>query len=177
MYSSIKRYFPDYEGDDQDFSAARNFFRARFCKMNRSATKEIYPSFTNATDTSLLKIVMASVTDIILTNSLRESEFFRTSFAQHLTTRAKEAWPLQISSEPASFHYHSCFFITSHFVSRIVHIIFRLLSSFHIVSSLSSSAFILYCDYPSTVLFWTRSNQIPCSIFSRSAHRPFHFLV
>lgn len=74
MYSSIKRYFPDYEGDDQDFSAARNFFRARFCKMNRSTTKEIYPSFTNATDTSLLKIVMASVTDIILTNSLRDSK-------------------------------------------------------------------------------------------------------
>ncbi|PWN47119.1 putative guanine nucleotide-binding protein alpha-2 subunit [Violaceomyces palustris] len=68
MYSSIKHYFPDYDGDDTDFNAARSYFKQRFCRLNRSTTKEIYPSFTNATDTSLLKIVMASVTDIILTN-------------------------------------------------------------------------------------------------------------
>ncbi|PWZ02427.1 putative guanine nucleotide-binding protein alpha-2 subunit [Testicularia cyperi] len=72
MYSSVTQYFPDYDGDDQDFNAARSYFKARFCRLNRSPTKEIYPSFTNATDTSLLKIVMASVTDIILTNNLRE---------------------------------------------------------------------------------------------------------
>ncbi|PWN95682.1 putative Gpa2-guanine nucleotide-binding protein alpha-2 subunit [Tilletiopsis washingtonensis] len=72
MYSSVKSYFPDYDGDDQDFNAARNYFKHRFCRLNRSQTKEIYPSFTNATDTGLLKIVMASVTDIILTTSLRD---------------------------------------------------------------------------------------------------------
>ncbi|GAC71948.1 G-protein alpha subunit [Moesziomyces antarcticus T-34] len=71
-YSSIKHYFPDYDGDDQDFNAARYYFKNRFCRLNRSPTKEIYPSFTNATDVSLLKIVMASVTDIILTNNLRD---------------------------------------------------------------------------------------------------------
>ena len=71
-YSSIKHYFPDYDGDDRDFNAARSYFKARFCRLNRSPTKEIYPSFTNATDVSLLKIVMASVTDIILTNNLRD---------------------------------------------------------------------------------------------------------
>nr|QUF61610.1 guanine nucleotide-binding protein subunit alpha-1 [Ustilago esculenta] len=71
-YSSIKHYFPDYNGDDQDFNAARSYFKSRFCRLNRSPTKEIYPSFTNATDVSLLKIVMASVTDIILTNNLRD---------------------------------------------------------------------------------------------------------
>ncbi|KAJ1028310.1 hypothetical protein NDA18_002975 [Ustilago nuda] len=71
-YSSIKHYFPDYDGDNRDFNAARSYFKARFCRLNRSPTKEIYPSFTNATDVSLLKIVMASVTDIILTNNLRD---------------------------------------------------------------------------------------------------------
>lgn len=71
-YSSIKHYFPDYDGDDQDFNAARSYFKARLCRLNRSVNKEIYPSFTNATDVSLLKIVMASVTDIILTNNLRD---------------------------------------------------------------------------------------------------------
>ncbi|CEH16631.1 guanine nucleotide binding protein (g protein) alpha [Ceraceosorus bombacis] len=75
MHSSIKAYFPDYDGDDQDFNAARGYFKQRFCRLNRSQTKEIYPSFTNATDPGLLKIVMASVTDIILTSSLRENMF------------------------------------------------------------------------------------------------------
>lgn len=100
-YSSVKQYFPDYEGktvadsmpenivetnivtrcashplgDDTDFNGARTYFKQRFCRLNRSTTKEIYPSFTNATDTSLLKIVMASVTDIILTNNLRDSAY------------------------------------------------------------------------------------------------------
>lgn len=74
MTSSVKQYFPDYDGDDQDFNAARTYFKNRFVRLNRSPSKEIYPSFTNATDTSLLKIVMASVTDIIITNSLRDSK-------------------------------------------------------------------------------------------------------
>ncbi|SPO38479.1 probable guanine nucleotide-binding protein alpha-2 subunit [Pseudozyma flocculosa] len=68
MHSSISQYFPDYDGDDADFNAARSYFKQRFVRLNRSTTKEIYPSFTNATDPSLLKIVMTSVTDIILTN-------------------------------------------------------------------------------------------------------------
>ncbi|UZJ53522.1 hypothetical protein CBS101457_002842 [Exobasidium rhododendri] len=72
MQSSVKKYFPDYDGDDHDYNAARTYFKNRFVRLNRSTTKEIYPSFTNATDPTLLKIVMASVTDIILTNSLRD---------------------------------------------------------------------------------------------------------
>ena len=75
LHSSVKQYFPDYDGDDHDYNATRNYFKERFLRLNRSMTKEIYPSFTNATDTSLLKIVMASVTDIILSNSLRDSEY------------------------------------------------------------------------------------------------------
>ncbi len=72
LRSSVKQYFPDYDGDDRDFNATRIYFKNRFTRLNRSATREIYPSFTNATDPSLLKIVMASVTDIILSNSLRD---------------------------------------------------------------------------------------------------------
>ncbi|KAK0553602.1 Guanine nucleotide-binding protein alpha-2 subunit [Tilletia horrida] len=68
-HSSIKHYFPDYNGDETDFNAARNYFKQRFCRLNRSPNKEIYPSFTNATDPTLLKTVMASITDIILCHS------------------------------------------------------------------------------------------------------------
>lgn len=68
----ITKFFPEYKGSPTDFEAAKLFFRDKFCALNRSQTKEIYPSFTNATDTGLLKVVMTSVTDTILTNSLRD---------------------------------------------------------------------------------------------------------
>lgn len=73
--SSIREYFPDFPDDenDRDYEAARQFFKKRFLKCNRSKSKEVYPNFTNATDPGLLKVVMASVTDIILTASLRDN--------------------------------------------------------------------------------------------------------
>ncbi|CAO1627561.1 unnamed protein product [Parajaminaea phylloscopi] len=72
--SPIKAHFPDYDvSDATDVDQAKAFFRTKFCRVNRSQSKEVYPSFTNATDPSLLKIVMASVTDIILTRSLRDN--------------------------------------------------------------------------------------------------------
>ncbi|CAO1630619.1 unnamed protein product [Sympodiomycopsis kandeliae] len=68
----ITKFFPDYRGSPNDFEAAKMFFRDKFIALNRSQTKEVYPSFTNATDTGLLRMVMTSVTDTILTNSLRD---------------------------------------------------------------------------------------------------------
>lgn len=73
LTSPIGQYFPDYEGDEGDVEAGKVYFKNRFVRLNRSQTKEVYPSFTNATDPALLKIVMASVTDIILTSSLRDN--------------------------------------------------------------------------------------------------------
>lgn len=73
-HSPIEAHFPDYKPEDpMDAEAGKAFFRTKFCRLNRSQTKEVYPSITNATDPSLLKIVMASVTDIILTRSLRDN--------------------------------------------------------------------------------------------------------
>lgn len=73
-WSPIKAHFPDYDMDNStDVDLGKAFFRTKFCRLNRSQAKEVYPSFTNATDPSLLKIVMASVTDIILTRSLRDN--------------------------------------------------------------------------------------------------------
>jgi guanine nucleotide-binding protein subunit alpha len=59
-----------------DFIAARNYFRQRFLRLNRSKVKQVYPAYTNATDPVLLKVVMASVTDIIISTHLRDSERF-----------------------------------------------------------------------------------------------------
>jgi len=72
LHSPIKRYFSDYEGDDTDYNAAREYFKARFMRLNRSKSKEVYTHFTTAIDTSLLRVVMASVTDIIITRNLQQ---------------------------------------------------------------------------------------------------------
>lgn len=63
LVSSIKKYFPSYEGDDTDYSAAREYFKLRFTKLNRSQNKEIYSNYTTAIDTNLIRVVMASVAE------------------------------------------------------------------------------------------------------------------
>ncbi|KAI9601094.1 hypothetical protein KEM48_001673 [Puccinia striiformis f. sp. tritici PST-130] len=70
-YSPISKHFPDYQGDDTDYEAARSYFKDRFVRLNRSTKKEIYTHYTCATDTSLMRVVMASVTDIIITRNLQ----------------------------------------------------------------------------------------------------------
>ncbi|CAG8585517.1 1651_t:CDS:2 [Paraglomus occultum] len=71
-YSRVRKYFPDYQGSSDDFKQASHYFKRRFQRLNRSTQKEIYPHFTNATDTDLLRHIMGSVTDIILTQNLRD---------------------------------------------------------------------------------------------------------
>ncbi|GES81333.1 guanine nucleotide binding protein, alpha subunit [Rhizophagus clarus] len=70
--SPVKKYFPDYQGQNGDFKDTSYYFKRRFQRLNRSSIKEIYPHFTNATDTNLLRHIMGSVTDIILTQNLRD---------------------------------------------------------------------------------------------------------
>ncbi|KAF0507847.1 guanine nucleotide binding protein, alpha subunit [Gigaspora margarita] len=70
--SPVNKYFPDYTGPNDDFKTATHYFKRRFQRLNRSDKKEIYPHFTNATDTNLLRHIMGSVTDIILTQNLRD---------------------------------------------------------------------------------------------------------
>ncbi|CAG8529675.1 16903_t:CDS:10 [Funneliformis mosseae] len=68
--SSVKKYFPDYTGPDEDFKQVTHYFKRKFQRLNRSVIKEIYPHFTNATDTNLLRHIMRSVTDMIENLSL-----------------------------------------------------------------------------------------------------------
>ncbi|KAG0258837.1 hypothetical protein BG011_003058, partial [Mortierella polycephala] len=71
QYSSIKAYFPDYDGPDGDIVEASEFFRKRFTRLNRSEHKEVYVHYTDATDTNLLRNIMASVNDIILARNVK----------------------------------------------------------------------------------------------------------
>ncbi|KAG5519275.1 hypothetical protein PMAC_001900 [Pneumocystis sp. 'macacae'] len=70
--SLISNYFPDFNSDNQnDYRASCLFFRQKFLKLNRNHQKTIYTHFTNATDTTLLKNVMVSVSDIIFNQNLQ----------------------------------------------------------------------------------------------------------
>ncbi|KAF9103045.1 hypothetical protein BGX29_003879 [Mortierella sp. GBA35] len=65
-HSSIRAYFPDYSGPEDDYAEATEFFRSRFMRLNRSEHKEVFIHFTDATDTNLLRNIMDSVNTIIL---------------------------------------------------------------------------------------------------------------
>ncbi|KAG8220199.1 guanine nucleotide binding protein, alpha subunit [Butyriboletus roseoflavus] len=81
-HSDIKNFFPDYEGEPGDAKAGRDYFRKRFARLaqkaGRSKEREIYvqcvrmrvrmlvlnfcfASVTTATDTVMLRVVMAAV--------------------------------------------------------------------------------------------------------------------
>ncbi|KAF5376950.1 hypothetical protein D9615_007278 [Tricholomella constricta] len=72
--SDIKNFFPDFEGERGDIRAGRDYFKRRFAKLaqkaGRSKEREIYiqlstnegpGSITTATDTAMLRVVMAAV--------------------------------------------------------------------------------------------------------------------
>lgn len=71
-HSRISDHFPDFRGNQEDEQQCISFFQRKFVEVNRSPTKDMYTHFTNATDTTLLKSVMLSVTDIILQKNLQQ---------------------------------------------------------------------------------------------------------
>ena len=68
--SPISKNFPDYAGGDTNEKAAMEYFADRFRGINRTADREIYIHYTNATDTTLLKATMQSVQDMIVQRNL-----------------------------------------------------------------------------------------------------------
>jgi len=75
--SDIKNFFPDYDGEPGDVKAGREYFKKRFARLaqkaGRSKEREIYIHITTATDTAMLRIVMAAVEDIVLRSNLVEA--------------------------------------------------------------------------------------------------------
>ncbi|CAK7568507.1 MAG: G-Protein alpha subunit [Sporothrix epigloea] len=63
--------FTDYTGPPADPQQVSRYFMDKFRALNRNPDKEIYGHFTNATDTNLLKITMASVQDMIIQRNLK----------------------------------------------------------------------------------------------------------
>lgn len=67
-----KHGFIDYHGPADDYKAASKYFLDKFKVLSRKPDKEIYPHFTNATDTNLFKITMGSVQDMIIQRNLKQ---------------------------------------------------------------------------------------------------------
>ncbi|KAH9048808.1 heterotrimeric G protein alpha subunit 4 [Lactarius hengduanensis] len=65
QHSDIKTFFPDFDGEPRDAHAGRDYFKKRFARLaqkaGRSKEREIYIHVTTATDTALLRVVMAAV--------------------------------------------------------------------------------------------------------------------
>lgn len=75
-HSDIKNYFPDYDGEPGDAQSGREYFKKRFARLAQKANqkeREIYIHNTTATDTNMLRVVMAAVEDIILRHSLENA--------------------------------------------------------------------------------------------------------
>jgi hypothetical protein len=70
-HSPVSKYFPDYKGPDDDLEQTKAYFRKRFQRLNRSEKKQVYPHFTDATDTKQLAHVMTAVSDIVLNENLQ----------------------------------------------------------------------------------------------------------
>lgn len=73
-HSDIKNFFPDYDGEEHDARAGRDYFKKRFARLAQKANqkeREVYIHVTTATDTAMLRVVMAAVEDIILRQSLQ----------------------------------------------------------------------------------------------------------
>jgi len=75
--SDIKNFFPDFDGESGDAKAGRQYFKKRFTRLaqkaGRSQEREVYVHVTTATDTAMLRVVMAAVEDIILRGNLENA--------------------------------------------------------------------------------------------------------
>jgi len=73
VHSSITKHgFSDFQGDVKSWQQTSKYFMDKFVALNRSPAREVYGHFTNATDTDLLKVTMASVQDMIIQKNLQK---------------------------------------------------------------------------------------------------------
>ncbi|KAJ6451199.1 heterotrimeric G protein alpha subunit 4 [Mycena sanguinolenta] len=74
MTSDIKNFFPDFDGEPRSVTAGHTYFKKRFgrlaVKAGRAKEREIYIHITTATDTELLRVVMAAVEELLTITSI-----------------------------------------------------------------------------------------------------------
>ncbi|CAH1757959.1 58_t:CDS:10 [Entrophospora sp. SA101] len=63
--TQVKKYFPDYEGDNE-YDSVTEYFQNLFLDCNENEDKHIYTHLTHATDTKYMRVIVASVNDIVI---------------------------------------------------------------------------------------------------------------
>jgi len=66
----LSRYFPDYQGKENDPGAAQEFIAGKFRSVVWGINKEVYIHYTDSSDTNLVKKTMNSVKDTIMQRNL-----------------------------------------------------------------------------------------------------------
>lgn len=69
--SPLSQYYADFTGCNTDLYAAARYFADRFQRINKTRNREIYIYYTNATNSKLLDVTMASVQEVIIRKKLR----------------------------------------------------------------------------------------------------------
>ncbi|KAJ6505748.1 heterotrimeric G protein alpha subunit 4 [Mycena vitilis] len=73
--SDIKNFFPDFEGEPGNAVQGRDYFKKRFGRLaqkaGRAKEREIYIHITTATDTEMLRVIMAAVEGSIVSKNIR----------------------------------------------------------------------------------------------------------
>ncbi|XP_013772219.1 guanine nucleotide-binding protein G(q) subunit alpha-like isoform X1 [Limulus polyphemus] len=72
MFSHLVDYFPEYDGPQQDYIAAREFILQMYLDQSPYPDHMVYSHFTCATDTENIRFVFAAVKDTILQLNLKE---------------------------------------------------------------------------------------------------------
>ncbi|KAI9316562.1 guanine nucleotide binding protein, alpha inhibiting 3, isoform CRA_a [Obelidium mucronatum] len=68
----IKDYFPEYEGSN-DHKEGAKFFGEKIASFNKQLDRQLYFHYTQANDTSKMKVVLATVIESILVNNLQSA--------------------------------------------------------------------------------------------------------
>ncbi|KAF5364787.1 hypothetical protein D9758_009305 [Tetrapyrgos nigripes] len=71
----LERYFPEYTGGN-DINKAAKFILWKYMQTNR-ARLSVYPHLTQATDTTNIRLVFATVKETILQNALKDSKILK----------------------------------------------------------------------------------------------------
>ncbi|KAF6008740.1 hypothetical protein HII13_003576 [Brettanomyces bruxellensis] len=73
--SPLRKYFPDYKGKSNDVEDVLQYFEKLFLSLNHT-NKPIYVHRTCATDTKSMQFVLTAVTDMLISQNLKNSGIF-----------------------------------------------------------------------------------------------------
>ncbi|GAA95470.1 uncharacterized protein L969DRAFT_92602 [Mixia osmundae IAM 14324] len=75
LASDVKAFFPSFTGNSRSSQDVRSYFKRQFLDRVHDKKKAVYCHYTSAIDTQLLRVVMSSVMDMIISTNLQAIAF------------------------------------------------------------------------------------------------------